>query len=275
MEVRPTYVAGYFYPETKEKIDKLLKEIEGKENIAYEYSEKNVIGAVVPHAGYIYSAPEAIHFFKIIGRKEEKFDTVIIINPSHTGLGHDISLSNSKYWDSPYGKVEIDKEFQKYLGFQEDNFAHAKEHSGEVMLPLLKYSLNYNFKIVPICLRTQNYSKSKELAEKIYDAKKLSGKKILVIASSDFSHYIQADFGKTLDDIALDRILNLDAQKFESEVLRHNMSICGYGPIMALMEYSKLCSSSPKAKILKRGNSGEVTGDYEKVVDYNCILFYE
>lgn len=275
MELRSTYVAGYFYPETKEKIEELLNKIEKRENISYEYSEKNIIGAVVPHAGYIYSAPEAIHFFKIIGRKEEKFDTVVIINPSHTGLGHEISLSGSKYWDSPYGEIEIDQEFQKYLGLSEDNTAHAKEHSGEIMLPLLKYSLKDNFKIVPICLRVQNYKNAKELAEKIYKAKELSGKKILVIASSDFSHYVQADFGRKLDDIALEKILNLDSKGLEREVFEYNMSICGFGPIMTLIEYSRLCSNSSKVKILKRGNSGEVTGDYDKVVDYNCILFYE
>lgn len=275
MESRRAHVAGYFYPSNKKDLDNLLDSISENEKIDYEYAKKNIIGGVIPHAGYIYSAPEAIHFFELVKKSKIIFDTIVIINPNHTGLGHELSLSGYKYWDTPYGKVEVDLEFQNLLQIKVDDSAHSKEHSGEVMLPLLKKYLDYPFKIVPICFKHQNYVYAKLIADKLHDAVRLSNKKILVIASSDFSHYIEAREGKELDDIALNEIEKFDSKNLEKEIYKNNMSICGFGPIMVLMEYCKLLSTSPKSTILKRGNSGDITGDYSKVVNYNCILFFE
>lgn len=274
MDIRKNYVEGYFYPDNTKELERLLKSIKEKEVIDYTYAEKELIGGIVPHAGYMYSLPEAIHFFEILKNSKQTFDTIVIINPNHTGFGQSISLSSYKYWDTIYGKVAVDKEFQSLLNFPEDDSAHTKEHSGEVMLPLLKHYLNYDFKIVPICFKHQNYQNAKIIAQKLCEAVILSEKKILIIASSDFSHYIQADLGKTLDTLALDEISNFESQNLEKLVYEKDLSICGYGPIMVLMEYAKLRYQNPKNKILKRGNSGEITKDYEKVVDYNTVLFY-
>lgn len=274
MDMRKNYAEGYFYPNNKKELELLLKSIKNKEIIDYTYSRKEIIGGIVPHAGYIYSAPEAIHFFEILHNCKKTFDTIIIINPNHTGRGKSVSLSSYKYWATMYGKVEVDKEFQNLLDIPEDDSAHEKEHSGEVMLPLLKYYLNYDFKIVPICFKNQNYENSKVIAKKLYDAAERSKKKILLIASSDFSHYIEADLGKRLDALALEKISGFDSENLENLVCEKDLTICGYGPIMVLMEYAKLKYKNPKTQILRRGNSGETTGDYRKVVDYNSVLFY-
>lgn len=275
MTIRKNYAEGYFYPKDKEELEELLNKIHEceLEHIHYNYSEKRIIGGVVPHAGYIYSAPEAIHFFEIVKKAKEHYDTIVIINPSHTGIGEEISLTSSNYWDSPYGRVEVDSEFQGLLDLPVNNEAQKKEHSGEVMLPLLKHYIDYEFKIVPICFKNQNYENAKLLAKKIYDASKKINKNILIIASSDFSHYVQADMGRKLDDIALKQINHFDSKKLEEEINKYNISICGFGPIMALMEYSKLYHSEPKSVILRRGHSGEVK-DMVEVVDYVSILFY-
>ena len=273
MKIRKAYVAGYFYPDKKEEIDALLKKIRMEEGISQMVFSEKIIGGVVPHAGYIYSAHEALYFFEGLKNYKEKFDTVVIINPNHNGTGKEIALSSYDYWDSPYGKVEIDREFQEGLSFYEDDSAHNREHSGEVMVPLLKYALDYEFKIVPISIKNQNYANSKLIAERLFERAKETGKKILLIASSDFCHYEEAESGRIRDDLAIEAINNMDSKLLEEKVHEERLSICGYGAIMTLIEYGKLVGGV-EAEILRRGHSGEITGDDSSVVNYNTILFY-
>jgi hypothetical protein len=272
MKIRKTYVAGYFYPSKKEEIEDLLKKIRVEEGIENMTFSEKVIGAIVPHAGYIYSAHEALYFFEGLRNYKEKFDTVVIINPNHNGVGKDIALSSYDYWDSPYEKVEVDREFQDGLGFYEDDSAHNREHSGEVMIPLLKYALDYDFKIVPISIKNQGYKSSKVIAEKLFERGKETEKNILIIASSDFSHYEEVEASKSRDNYALEAIKDMDSILLENRVHKERLSICGYGAIMVLIEYSKLVGGV-ESKILRRGHSGEITGE-SGVVNYNTILFH-
>ncbi|MBC8485772.1 MAG: AmmeMemoRadiSam system protein B [Bacteroidetes bacterium] len=275
MKIREPAVAGRFYPGTKKEISDMLSEILAKEktNIDRTLSTKQIIGAIVPHAGYMFSAYQAIHFFEILKDSEEQFDTFFIINPNHTGYGADIALDENDYWETPFGNVEVDKDFYDFLNFSESENAHKFEHSGEVMVPMLQNALNYDFKIVPVTLTSQNPKNAKRIAEAIFKANNILNKKICIIASSDFSHYVHPQEGKRLDSFVIGEILKLNSEGVFKEVLEKNISVCGYGPIMALIEYSKLVSDTPKVKILKIGHSGEVMPSNE-VVDYVSILFY-
>ena len=275
MNIRKNYVQGQFYPDSAHKMDELMKKLIEKENIDYSFAEKEIIGGIVPHAGYIYSGYQAIHFFELLKETQTRYDTFVIINPNHTGLGEAISLTPYEYWDSIYGKVEVDLEFQKFLDFPCEGLSQLREHSGEVMIPFLKYALDYNFKIVPICFKNQNCENAKLIAKNIKTAVEKSGKNICIIASSDFSHFLEATLGEKLDKEALEKICNLNSKDFYELVYEKDLSICGFGPIMVLMEYAKLITNKPKTKILKRGNSGEITGDFSKVVQYCSVLFYK
>ncbi|RLD77189.1 MAG: AmmeMemoRadiSam system protein B, partial [Bacteroidetes bacterium] len=137
--VREPAVAGRFYPENKTELKRLIDKIyqAEKSKIDLSLADRNIYGAVVPHAGYMFSAYQAIHFFEIIKNSKQKFDTFIIINPNHTGYGTEISLDENDFWKTPFGKVEIDKDFYNVLDFDYAADAHKYEHSGEVMLPLL------------------------------------------------------------------------------------------------------------------------------------------
>jgi AmmeMemoRadiSam system protein B len=146
-----------------------------------------------------------------------------------------------------------------------------REHSSEVMLPMLQYFFDYSFQIVPITLSNQSFKNAKSLAFKIKETAQKLNRKILLIASSDFSHFLSPEKGKEMDDIVLRNILLLDSAEIEKVVRNKNISVCGYGPIMTLIEYSKLLSDKPKAEILKRGHSGEIIPSSE-VVDYISIL---
>ncbi|MBN2521419.1 MAG: AmmeMemoRadiSam system protein B [Bacteroidales bacterium] len=273
--IRKPAVAGKFYPSNKDELNKLITDIFNKEKskINYSLSKKKIIGAVVPHAGYMFSAYEAIHFFEIIKYVKTHYDTIIILNPDHHGYGPSASLDTNDKWESPFGVVEIDKDFYTELPFTESKSAHQYEHSGEVMLPLLQYSLDYPFKILPISISKQTIDNSLLIANSIYKANRVLNKKILLIASSDFSHFVDPEEGKKLDDFVIDHILKLDSQGVIKTIRSKNISVCGYGPITTLIEYSKLINKNTKTEVLRRGNSGDVIPSSE-VVDYVTILFY-
>ena len=273
---RSPVVAGSFYPGTKKEIDNLLDRIFSfeKQNIRTDLSAMDLIGAVVPHAGYIFSAYEAVHVFEILSKSPVKYDTFFIINPNHTGYGREIEVDSNENWQTPLGSVEIDTDFVDNLDLPVSNTAQASEHSAEVMLPFLQKWLSYPFKIVPICILRQNPLTSKEIAEKIFKANQLLKKKIFIIASSDFSHYVDPQKGKEKDTLVLNEIEKLDSGHLYDTVIRNRISVCGYGPIMTLIEYARLVSRKPETKILARGNSGK-TMPSSSVVDYVSVLFYQ
>jgi len=276
MKIRQPAVAGKFYPGTKDELNIQLTQILKKENrhINTSLASKQIIGAIVPHAGYIYSAWQAIHFFEILRKSDQQFDTFFIINPSHTGFGPEIALEENDSWKTPYGLVEIDKVFHGFLDFNESADAHKFEHSGEVVLPFLQFSLDYPFKIVPVTMLRQNPENARRLASSIYEANRHLHKKICIIASSDFSHFVSPEEGKRLDQYVIRNILNFEPEGVFREVHERHITVCGYGPIMTLMEYSKLICQHPKNKILKIGHSGEIH-DSDEVVDYVSFLFYQ
>ncbi|MBN1251647.1 MAG: AmmeMemoRadiSam system protein B [Bacteroidales bacterium] len=274
-DIRNAVVAGRFYPKSQIEIENLLSKIYEKEKskINLQFADKEIFGAVVPHAGYMFSAYQAIHFFDILKHKNQKYETFIIINPNHTGFGAKIALDSHKFWQTPFGNAELDSEFMNELGFEVSPVAHENEHSGEVMLPFLQYFLDYKFKIVPITLSEQCVKNSKIIAERIKQVSEKLNRKIMVIASSDFTHFKSPKTGYKLDDLVLEQIENQDVDKLEQVVRTNKISVCGFGPIMALMEYSKL-KGNYKSEILARGHSGQVIPSNE-VVDYISILFYE
>ena len=166
----------------------------------------------------------------------------------------------------------MDADLREAIGIKTSGIEQAHEHSAEVMIPLLQYFIPYDFKILPITISNQKFEIAKNLANVIFNAVKSTDRKICIIASSAFSHYIDPELGKEKDQMVLNKIFNLDTENVENIIKRNNISVCGYGPIMTLMEYSKLCSQNPKINILKQGHSGEISPS-DKVVDYISILF--
>jgi len=273
-KVRKPAVAGKFYPGTGSALSDQINKIHAEEipKINRELAQRKIIGSVVPHAGYMFSGYEAIHFFDIVQQTGVKFETIIIVNPNHTGMGEPVALDSNDVWESPLGTVELDRQFMEKLGVPESAMAHQYEHSAEVMIPLLQHFLDYPFKIVPISMTMQNFNSARDLAEKIYAANLLLKKEILVIASSDFSHYVHPEEGKRKDDLVIHDILNLNTEQVFRTIQDNQISVCGYGPIMTLMEYSKRLVEKPVVEVIRRGNSGDIMPSAE-VVDYITILF--
>ncbi len=248
-------------------------EKEIKNYIANVKNKKDAVAAVVPHAGWLYSGKTA----GIVYSNAEVCDTYIILCPSHTGLGSEISVYPSGSWETPIGSLKVDAEtakliIQKSKYAEADFTAHLAEHSIEVQLPFIK-AINPEAKIVPICLMTQEYEKCADLAKAIFEALTESKKKCIVIASSDMSHYTNASVAKICDDMAIFQILALDGKSLLETVEEKNISMCGVAPVATAVMYAKKAGAK-KAELLRYSNSGEITGDFSEVVGYTGIIIY-
>ncbi len=277
MDVRTPAVAGTFYPDDATAINEMLDQIleSEKRKIRKKISPKQIIGGIVPHAGYMYSAPEAVHFFYYLSMIREAYDTFIIINPCHTGAVDTVAFDTHDTWHTPIGDVPLDTDLMNFMNIPKSNEAQRGEHSAEVIIPYLQHFLNYDFSIVPITMRKQSYKTAKSLAEIIYKANQVVKRKIAIIASSDFSHYVRPEVGFYNDNLVINRIVNNSIRGLYETIHENNISVCGYGPIMTLMFYSRMIAPDYKVEILARGNSSKnhILKD-ELVVDYVSALFY-
>ena len=276
MKIRKPSVAGSFYPEGREQLLSMIRTMELEQEFAEAAISgyRKIYGGIVPHAGYMYSGSIALPFFRLMTAWPTQFETIVILHPNHYGKGPEIALDVHDAWETPLGITKIDQELASLLNIEKSADAHRFEHSAEVMLPLLQYFLPYVFTILPIALSRCDPDSGRQLAAKISDAMNTTGRKILIIASSDFSHFVSPEQGKTLDDMAIEHIRNLNTQAFFETVNRHNISICGHMPIMTLMEFVKKSGQKAGVELLARGHSGQVAF-HDDVVHYATMLFYE
>ena len=284
-DVRGPAVSGYFYPADPSDLKKLIEESFlhhiGPGRIPSVSSVRNKLstGFVVPHAGYIYSGPVAAHTYYYLAM-EGMPETFIIIGPNHTGYGALVSVYPQGLWETPLGQVEVDAELARTIinnsNYAElDVHAHIDEHSIEVQIPFLQYLFGNKFKIVPIVLALQTPDVARDLAKAIYDSVAHLGRDIVVIASSDFTHYEPHEVAMKKDLEAIKKIEELDTEGFYNTIRELNVTACGPGGIMVLMEYTKLVyGDKARAKLLKYATSGDTSGDKSAVEGYASIRFY-
>lgn len=278
--IRKPVVAGLFYDD---EYDSLKKTIEncfynklGPQKIPkLGVNNKKIYGAVVPHAGYVYSGPIAAHaYYEIV---ESGFpETFIILCPNHTGFGEEISVYAEGSWETPLGIVDIDEKFANNLIsssdiVSSDTSAHMKEHSCEVHLPFLQYFSN-DFKIVPIVMKTQNMEFSQNLGQIIAKTAKNLEESICIIGSTDLTHYQPEKIAQEQDKLILDAIANMDEFALMNYIKELNISMCGYGPTISTMVSTRILGAK-KAKILKYATSGNISGDFSSVVGYGSAIF--
>ncbi|MFN2395626.1 MAG: AmmeMemoRadiSam system protein B [Bacteroidales bacterium] len=272
---RKPAVSGKFYPEHKEELSDYLKKLAGKiPSSVDKYSEKFLLGGIVPHAGYIYSAGHAAPFFHLLSKRDPAPETVVILCPNHYGYGPPLALDAAKNWSTPLGTTNVDQEFYPFLDIEVAPEAHQLEHSAEVMLPLLQYFMEKPFSILPISMRDQTPQTAQWLARKLIRANDKLKKNFAIIASSDFSHYVSPETGKALDDKVLEKISEWDTEGVFTAICQDDISVCGYGPIMTLMELAYMSLKQPGFEIISRGHSGE-TYPSSEVVHYVSAIVYE
>lgn len=276
MRTRSAAVEGRFYPSTKSRIFDQIMVIEQSGRYPEpELSPKTVFGAVLPHAGHIYSGYQTIPFFQLIRRHRIFPDTFVIVHPNHSGHGLPLSIDDSALWVNSIGEVPVDIELADAMGLPFDNRVHSREHSAEVIIPFIQYFLSdHPFSIVPVSMTEQTLKSAALVAKRMIGGVAKTGRKIMVIASCDFSHFLSPNEGWKMDQLILDNILNRNASGVERTVKENRLSVCGYGPVMCLMEYAQSKSSEYRIEVLARGNSGEVSPSPE-VVNYISLMFYK
>jgi len=277
-KVRPPAVAGQFYPEEKRELIKMIERFLKEAKI--DKIKGEIFGILVPHAGYIFSGFVAAHCYKLIEGKD--FETVILIGDSHYEYFDGVSIWDRGEWETPLGRAKVDEELTKeILNFSKRFFvkdsAHLFEHSLEVQIPFLQKVLK-NFKILPIIFGSEDKD-WKDLAKAIL--KLMEKKKILIVASSDLSHYPPYEVALEVDKRTIDGILSLDPEKFKEKI--ENLKrlfpdvdtfACAQDTIKTILEISK--NKKAKAKLLKYQNSGDtIYGEKSQVVGYGAICFFK
>jgi len=231
-----------------------------------EKGPRKIRGLLCPHAGLMYSGPVAAHSYAALAADGWP-DHIVLFGPNHTGNGAPVALATSDF-QTPLGVARIDQALAaKVTGrgpIEPDLVAHRREHSLEVQLPFLLH-LNPEATFLPICLGLQEYDVAMEVGRIVGEA--LQGKDALVIASTDFSHYIPPEEAARQDRLVLDPILRLDAKAFYRAKTQHDVSMCGYGPVMAMMA----AVGSGSATLLKYATSGDVS-PMREVVGYAAVV---
>ncbi|MFH1190876.1 MAG: AmmeMemoRadiSam system protein B [Candidatus Omnitrophota bacterium] len=265
--LRKPVVAGQFYPAEAKDLRALIASFVDK-----PAQKKDCLGCILPHAGYIYSGKVAVCTVSQVKVK----DTVVLLGPNHTGRGANFSIMPRGAWQTPLGDVEINRQLaglflEKSAYLEADSLAHVDEHSLEVELPILQYFRN-DFKIVPIAVKSLDLDElnavGQELTAVIMENDFRSS--VMLVASSDLTHYQPQESARVKDALAIQAILDLDGQKLKSQVQEADISMCGFAPIVILIKVAKLLGAK-KGQLIKYQTSGDVSGDKSSVVGYAGI----
>jgi len=268
MIIREPVVSGQFYPSSKTTLTKQLQGF-----IDENARRKDAIAAILPHAGIVYSGSVAGATVSRINHKK----TIIIIGPNHTGLGKPFSIMTEGKWKTPMGDVEIDSNLAKGINeisdyLEGDLTAHQYEHSIEVELPFFQYFKN-DFKIVPIIISSNEKQAYEKIANDIVSVIKNMQKQheVLIIASSDLTHYEPQQIAEKKDKEVINAIIELDEDRLLNKVKELNISMCGCAPTVITINIAKQLGAKT-AKLIKYQTSGDTSGDYSAVVGYAGII---
>lgn len=266
--IRNPAVAGQFYPDDpavlRAEVARLIKPAEPR-------IEARMV--VSPHAGYMYSGAVA---GAVYGRLEPP-EVAVVLGPNHTGLGARAALVPYGAFLTPLGEVPVESELAEEVlsrvdFVKDDALAHLYEHSLEVQLPFLQY-IQPELSLVPLCLSRLSMEEILALGRGLAEAVRHYPRRVLLVASTDFSHYVPDRVAREKDRLAIERILELDPQGLVEVVWREDISMCGVIPTAVALEAARLLGAS-RAELVKYATSGEVSGDYAQVVGYAGILIW-
>ena len=263
---RSPAVAGRFYPGDENSLRIAIQDLTGD----LPEQKQKVLAAVSPHAGYVYSGSVAADTLGQIKIPE----TVILLGPNHTGKGKPIALSTAT-WHMPMGSVPVDLDLARAIldesdSIEEDELAHKYEHSLEVQIPFLQMA-QANLSIVPISISHTSYQVLEEISLDIAKVIKRSNKNILIVASSDMTHYEPRVAAEQKDHFVLEKLTEMNPALLYRSVTENRISMCGIMPVtVALMVALKL--GATKTELVRYTDSGEITGDTSQVVGYAGVL---
>ena len=270
--LRKSVIAGSWYPGDPSVLRKDIKNyFKAVPDLAVE---GEIVALIAPHAGYIYSGQVAAYAYKLICGK--KYDAVVVIGPSHRVAFSGVSIYSRGGYETPLGVVSVNKSMAEAIRdlneiIKEMPAAHLQEHSLEIQLPFLQVALG-DFSFVPLVMGDQNENTCRKLATTIHRA--AGGRKILIVASSDLSHFHDYNTAKKLDEVILRHLKESDAAGLMETLSDGTAEACGGGPMVVAMLAAQMLGAN-RARLLKYANSGDVTGDKSSVVGYASVAYYK
>ena len=265
--LRQPAVAGRFYPGDSNELRNAVQSFVQSDTMA---DPIKAIGAVIPHAGYMYSGHVAGAVYSRIQIPVRS----IVLCPNHTGAGPALSIMESGGWITPLGTIEIDEELAGALmsadpQLRDDVIAHRYEHAIEVQLPFLRHLAGPDVRFVPIVVGTSDWSQLEDLGNAVARVVQ-TAPDVVVIASSDMNHYESDAVTRIKDRKAIDQILSLDPAGLYDVIQRERISMCGFGPATAMLIAARQLGAS-SAALVEYATSGDISGDYDRVVGYAGI----
>jgi MEMO1 family protein len=268
--VRRPAVAGRFYPARPEVLARDLDEYLRPDGGSPGKID-NAFGCVAPHAGYIYSGGVAGAVYHRLPPRT----SYIILGPNHFGRGAPLAIMSEGSWLTPLGEIPIDAPAAQAIRhtchlLTEDPGAHAQEHSLEVQLPFLQREVK-SFRFVPIAIGVSGLAMLEALGHGIAEALKGMAERPLIVASSDMNHYEPDTITRVKDRMAIDRILALDPKGLYEVIRKEDISMCGYGPAIAMLTAAKEMGAG-RVELVKYATSADASGDRSTVVGYAGII---
>jgi len=268
--IRQPAVAGRFYPSDPRE---LMREVDAFIAQAPVPQRVRARGCVVPHAGYMYSGHVAGAVFARI-QLPARF---IILCPRHFPQGQPLAILSEGAWRTPLGDAKVDSELAAELKracplLREDSVAHKMEHSLEVQLPFLQ-RLAGEFRFVPIAVGTDRFGSLEQLGQAMAEVIAAQAEPVLVVASSDMNHYESDAITRRKDNRAIAKLLALDPRGLYDTVRSEGITMCGYGPAVAMLTATKQ-NGATRVDLVKYATSGDVTGDREEVVGYAGLIVH-
>lgn len=270
-DIRKSVIAGTWYPGDPSTLRNEIRRY--LEKVPPQDLGGAVAGLVSPHAGYVYSGQVAAYGYKLI--EGRRYDAVVVIGPSHRVLFHGASVWPSGGYETPLGVVPVDRELAGAIlaadpVLNDERKPHAAEHSVEIQLPFLQVALG-SFPFVPVVMGFQDWQSCEALAGAIVRAAR--GRNVLVVGSSDLSHFHDYEKARRLDQSVIDLVGNRDSRGLAHRLEDGTSEACGGGPIVTAMLVAEK-SGALGAKVLRYANSGDVSGDRRQVVGYLSAAFF-
>ncbi len=270
-QIRESVIAGSWY---SGNASRLQREVQDYLSQASSVDLKGQLVALIsPHAGYRYSGQVAAYAYKLLG--ERKFSSVVVIAPSHRSYFRGVSVYDRGGYRTPLGVVPLDRELISAVKQRESRIeyvpeAHSQEHSLEIQLPFLQV-LMPDAKLVPLVMGNQDFATCKWLAEAVADC--VENRSVLIVASSDLSHFHPYKQAKRLDQVVVDKVNDFDPQGLSDDLANGLCEACGGGPMVTAMLIARRLGAN-KSRVLHYANSGDVTGDHSGVVGYMAAALW-
>ena len=270
-KIREPVLAGTWYPAAA---DELRQMIEGfLRRVPPTDVPRRLTAIISPHAGYVYSGQVAAHAYKLL--EKQQIPTVIVLAPSHHARFTGVSVYDRGGFRTPLGVVPLDQDLIAALEKRDQRIrflpeAHAREHAVEIQLPFLQVVVP-GFKLVPLVMGEQDLETCRWLAAALADC--IKDKPVLLVASSDLSHFHSSEEAKRLDQVVLDRVTAFDPEGLLRNLENGQCEACGGGPMAATMLAAQRLGAT-KSRVLDAANSGNATGDRSRVVGYMAAAFW-